>query len=156
MTRLGLHGRQEEKMLIRKFSDAECDMRPTSRCHFVLPPGAIGRLSAGVVEVEAGGTNESCEHTVWRQVFFILEGEGELIINRGERYPIASNMVCEIPYGAEHNVVASKAGPLRYLYVNDYSQPVLKAAADAAGDYGAIESAVHNDLETGLAKMSKL
>ena len=39
-------------MLIQKFSDAECDMRPTSKCHFVLPPGTIGRLSAGVVEVE--------------------------------------------------------------------------------------------------------
>ena len=140
-------------MLIQKFSDAECDMRPASKCHFVLSPGTIGRLSAGVVEVEPGGTNESCEHIVWRQVFFILEGEGELIINRQARYPIESNMVCEIPYAAEHTVVASKAGPLRYLYVNDYSQPVLKGSDDAVDDYRTIESAVHNDLETGLAKM---
>lgn len=143
-------------MLIQKFSDAECDMRPTSRCHFVLPPGNIGRLSAGVVEVKPGGTNESCEHTVWRQVFFILEGKGELIINRRARYAIEANMVCEIPYAAEHSVVASEAGPLRYLYVNDYSQPVLKGADDAAGNYSTIESAVHNDLETGLTKMTKL
>jgi len=73
-----------------------------------------------------------------------------------QRFLVSSEVKGMCFHGAEHTVVASKAGPLRYLYVNDYSQPVLKAAADAAGDYRAIESAVHNDLETGLAKMKKL
>ncbi len=142
-------------MLLQKFSDTKCEIRPTSKCHFVLPPGAIGRMSAGVVEVEPGGTNESCAHTVWRQVFFILEGEGTLIIDGEKSYPIEANMVCEIPYDAEHSVVASSAGPLRYLYVNDYSQPVLKGTDEAAASYHSIESEVHADLNSGLAKMSK-
>ncbi|NQT94677.1 MAG: cupin domain-containing protein [Lentisphaerae bacterium] len=134
-------------MLLQKFSDGECEVRPSSTCHFALPAGTIGRMSAGVVDVEPGGTNESCPHTVWRQVFFILEGEGSLIIDDDKSYPIEANMVCEIPYDAKHTVVASNASPLRYLFVNDYSQPVLKEAEEAATSYHGIESEVHADLD---------
>ncbi len=58
-------------------------------------------------------------------------------------------------YADEHSVVASKAGPLRCLYVNDYSQPALKGVDNAPGDYRIIKAAVHSDLEIGLAKMRK-
>ena len=141
-------------MLLHGFSDAGCETRPGSLCYFVLPPGQIGRLSAGLVEVSPGGFNDSCAHTAWRQVFFVIEGKGTMIIDGDKSFPIEANMVCEIPYNAEHRVVASSSGPLRYIYVNDYSRPVLQTKEEASADYKGIESDVHADLETGLAKMS--
>lgn len=142
-------------MLLQKFSDGECEIRPGSKCYFVLPPGEIGRLSAGLVEVSPGGTNDSCAHTAWRQVFFIIEGTGTLILDDEEVFPIEADMVCEIPYNAEHRVVASSAGPLRYIYINDYSHPVLESREDSIFSYKGVESEVHVDLERGLARMSK-
>lgn len=142
-------------MFLHKFSDGECEIRTDGRCYFVLPAGEIGRMSAGVVEVRPGGANDSCAHTAWRQVFFILEGKGTLIIDGDKSYPIESGMVCEIPFDAEHRVVASGAGPVRYLYVNDYSQPTLRDKDGAAAFYKGIESEVHADLAKGGAKMLK-
>ncbi|MBM4049187.1 MAG: cupin domain-containing protein [Planctomycetes bacterium] len=142
-------------MFIRGFKDAKLDVRPECVCYYCLPEGTIGRLSAGVVEIEPGGSSLSCAHTAWRQVFFILDGEGWLVLDGKKRGRVRKDMVVEIPYDVEHKVVASKSGPLRYLYVNDYSQPVLKTQPESAAAYAKIKPAAKADLHRGEAKMKE-
>ena len=142
-------------MFLKKFKDGKLDVRPEGDCYFVLPAGKIGRVSAGVVTIKPGGANYSCAHKKWRQIFFILEGKGELVIDGKKTYPIQADMVCEIPYDAEHKVVASKSGPLRYLYINDYSQPTLRLAKEAAAAYKKIKPKIKADLKRGQAKMKE-
>jgi len=142
-------------MFLRKFEDGKLDVRPEGDCYFVLPAGKIGRVSAGLVTIEPGGANYSCPHKKWRQVFFILEGKGTLVLDGKKRYPIHANMVCEIPYDAEHSVVASRSGPLRYLYINDYSQPTLRLAKEAAAAYKKIKPMIKADLAAGQARMKE-
>lgn len=142
-------------MFLRKFKDAKADVRPECICYYCLPEGKVGRLSAGMVEVEPGGASHSCAHTVWRQVFFIIEGKGWLVLDAKKRYPIEKDMVVEIPYDTEHKVIASKSGPLRYIYVNDYSQPVLKTAKEAAAEHKKVKPAATADLHRGEARMKE-
>ena len=142
-------------MFLRKFKDAKAEVRPECICYYCFPEGQIGRLSGGVVEIEPGGVSVSCAHTAWRQVFFILEGKGWLALDGKRRCRVEKDMVVEIPYDVEHKVTASKSGPLRYLYVNDYSQPVLKTAREAATDHKKIVRKAKADLHRGEAKMKE-
>ena len=142
-------------MFLRGFRDGKVDVRPECVCYYCLPEGMIGRLSAGVVEIEPGGTSHSCAHMAWRQVFFILDGKGWLVLNAKKRTRVEKDMVVEIPYDAEHKVVASKSGPLRYLYVNDYSQPVLRTAPQATAAHNKVKRAAKADLHRGEAKMKE-
>lgn len=105
----------------KKFIESEKEEREGSVCWFTLPKGVIGNISAGWVEVEPGGTNVSEGHTEWRQVFFFVEGEGKLLLEGMGEIEINSPMVVEIPYDVRHDAVASEKGPLKYLYVNNYS-----------------------------------
>jgi len=142
-------------MFLRKFRDGKADVRPECICYYCLPEGMIGRLSAGVVEIEPGGRSHSCAHAAWRQVFFILDGKGWLVLDAKKRYPVEKDMVVEIPYDAEHKVVASKSGPLRYLYVNDYSRPVLRTTPQAAAAHRKVKQGARADLHRGEAKMKE-
>jgi quercetin dioxygenase-like cupin family protein len=142
-------------MFLQRFKDGKADVRPECLCYYCLPEGTIGRLSGGVVEIEPGGRSLSCAHTAWRQVFFIIEGKGWLVLDGKKRYAVEKDMVVEIPYDVEHKVVASRSGPLRYLYVNDYSQPVLKTAGAAAAAHAKVKPAAKADLHRGEAKMKE-
>jgi len=109
---------------VKDFYETEKDVRPECVCHFILPKGEVGRISAGIVDIEPGGTSYSEAHTEWRQVFFIIEGTGTLIIDGTEQVRVGPNTVAEIPYNADHKLVADPGVKVRYLFVNDYSQPV--------------------------------
>lgn len=136
-------------MFTAKFYEAEKDVRPECVCHYCLPAGRIGRLGAGVVDVQPGGRAFSCRHTAWRQVYFILDGKGRIVIDGADEYPVEKDMVVEIPYDAEHKLVADESGPLRYLYVNDYSHPVLATEQEASADHERIHDECDRDLERG-------
>ena len=136
-------------MFIQKVYESEKDPRPESVCYYCLPAGKIGRLSAGVVDVDAGGRSFSCRHAAWRQVYFIIEGKGKLLIDGKHEYDVEENMIVEIPYDAEHKLTADESAPLRYLYLNDYSRPILKTEEDAETDHAEIEQECEEDLERG-------
>ncbi len=116
-------------MHLKKFRETAKEVRP--RCvHFdVLPKGAVGRISSGIVDVPAGGASLSDPHTQWRQVFFFIAGAGKLVLTAPDgkmsEIRIEKDMVAEIPYDTRHAVYADAGSPVTYLYVNDYSQPVL-------------------------------
>jgi len=145
--------RWEVEMYLKKYHEGKAEVRPECICYFILPAGKIGNLSAGVVEIEPGGRSFSCPHTAWRQVFFILDGKGYIQFDAKKRYPVKKDMVVEIPYDTEHKVVASKSGPLRYLFVNDYSQPVAKNARESTALYKKVAPLAKKDLRRGQAKM---
>ena len=136
-------------MFIRSFNKGELEKRAQCVCRFILPAGEIGHASAGVVDVEPGGISWSCKHTAWRQIFFILQGRGTITFDGKDKHRIRENMVVEIPYDAEHKVVASKSGPLRYLYVNDYGRPVLKNARQAKAEHRKVDKECEADLKRG-------
>lgn len=139
--------------MLKRFKDGKVDVRPECVCYYCLPAGKVGRVGAGVVEVEPGGSSYSCAHTAWRQVFFVLEGRGWLVLDAKKRYPIQKDMVVEIPYDVEHKVVASRSGKLRYLYINDYSQPVPRNSRESAQAYKKVKKLAEDDLIRGEKKM---
>ena len=115
-------------MRLKKFRETAKEIRP--RCvHFdILPKGAIGRISSGIVDVPPGGVSLSDPHTQWRQVFFFLSGSGKLVLTapdgKTSEHRIQKDVVAEIPYDTRHAVYADPDVPVTYLYVNDYSQLV--------------------------------
>jgi len=111
-------------MYVKGFYETEKDQRPECVCHFILPKGEVGRISGGIVDIEPGGTSYSEAHTDWRQVFFVIEGTGTLVIDDEDEYRLGPNTTAEIPYDADHKVIADPGVKLRYLFINDYSQPV--------------------------------
>ena len=113
-------------MYLTNFFKTEFENRPECVCWFILPKGKIGNLSAGQVTVQPGGSFLSKAHTEWRQVYFVIEGRGTLIIDGKHEYPVGPNTVAEIPYNADHEIRATHDGPLRYIYINDSSQPVQR------------------------------
>ena len=111
-------------MYVKDFYQTEKDVRPECVCYFILPKGAVGRISAGIVDIQPGGVSLSEAHTGWRQVFFVIEGTGTLVINGREKVRVGPNTVAEIPFDADHKVIADPGVKVRYLFVNDYSQPI--------------------------------
>ncbi len=136
-------------MFMGKFYESEKDVRPECVCYFCLPAGEVGRLAAGVIDIEPGGRSYSCRHSAWRQVYFIIEGKGKLVINARDEYEVEKDMVVEIPYDAEHKLVADPSGPLRYIYVSDYSRPLLKTKHEAAAEHDTVEAECEEDLRRG-------
>ncbi len=135
-------------MFVGKFYEGEKDVRRECICHYVLPAGKVGNLSAGIVDIGPGGSSFSCAHTAWRQVFFIIEGKGKLVLDAKDECPVEANMVLEIPYNCEHKVVAHESGRLRYLYVNDYSRPVLKNGEESTAAHAKIKAECEEDLKS--------
>ena len=111
-------------MYVREFYETEKDVRPECICYFILPKGVAGQLSAGIVDIQPGGTSYSEAHTEWRQVFFVIEGTGTLVIGGERKIRVGPDTVAEIPYDADHKLIADPGVKVRYLFVNDYSQPV--------------------------------
>ena len=142
-------------MFIKSFYDGEKEVRPECVCHFVLPAGKIGHISSGVVDIDPGGRSFSCAHTAWRQVFFILEGKGKIVLDAKDEMPVEKDMVVEIPYDCEHKVVADESGPLRYLFINDYGRPVLKDEKEATKAHDAIDPECQADLQRGESIMKE-
>ncbi|OGS21661.1 MAG: hypothetical protein A2252_11695 [Elusimicrobia bacterium RIFOXYA2_FULL_39_19] len=140
-------------MFKKVFKNSKKDIRPSCICYHCLPAGEIGRLGGGIVEIKTGGVSYSCAHKAWRQVFFILDGNGWLVLDAKKRCRVSKNMVVEIPYDTEHKIIADKNNSLRYLFINDYSQPVLKNKKSAHAQYIKIKRLVKKDLHNGEAKM---
>ena len=111
-------------MYVAKFNQTEVEERPECKCYHILPKEIIANLEAGVVITDPGGVSLSEAHTEWRQVFFMLEGRGTLILNQEEEIRVEPNMVIEIPYNKVHKIKADEGVSIRYLYVNDYSKPL--------------------------------
>lgn len=117
-------------MYLTKFYETEKEDRPECVCHYILPKDKVGRLGGGIVDIQPGGTSYSKAHTEWRQIFFILEGTGTLVLTGPEgkvtERRVQADMVAEIPFNSDHKVVADKGVRMRYLYINDFSQPLVK------------------------------
>ena len=113
-------------MYVKNFFETQFENRDECVCWFILPKGEIGRLSAGCVVVQPGGSFTSFGHTEWRQVYFVVEGTGTLQIDGKKKLRVKPNMVFEIPYDAVHKISADLDGPVKYIYINDDSRPVLK------------------------------
>lgn len=64
-------------------------------------------------------------------------------------------MVVEIPYDAEHKLVADRSDLLRYIYINDYSRPVLNTPGKAAAEYKTVEAECEEDIRRGQSMWLK-
>ena len=115
-------------MYLKQYQETALEVRPSCVNYDVLPKGIVGKLAAGLVNIQPGGTSYSDPHTEWRQVFFILSGSGKLLLSDPKgvtsEVRILADTVVEIPYDTTHTVIADPGVAMRYLYVNDYSKPV--------------------------------
>jgi mannose-6-phosphate isomerase-like protein (cupin superfamily) len=68
--------------------------------------------SLAEASLPAGGTTERHYHALSEEIYFILEGEGELEID-GERRLVGPGDAALIPRGARHAITATM--PLRFL-----------------------------------------
>ena len=106
--------------------------------------GAVGRaigarkLGYNVTAVPPGKRAFPCHnHTVNEEMFFVLEGTGEIRIGEA-RYPIRAGDVIACPPGGEdtaHQIVNTGGSELKYLAVSTMSRPEVVEYPDS-GKFG--------------------
>ena len=72
----------------------------------------VQNQSLAEARVPAGGRTERHYHKVLEELYFILEGAGEIELN-GERRTVGAGDAILIPPGAWHTIMATE--PLRFL-----------------------------------------
>lgn len=93
---------------------------PQESCVWVelLPADVAPHISGALVEIPAGGVNNSKTHFDMAQVYFLLEGSGTFVLD-SEEFEVEAESVIEVPVGLPHAMRADKGQPIRYLYIND-------------------------------------
>jgi mannose-6-phosphate isomerase-like protein (cupin superfamily) len=79
-----------------------------------LPTGGTSRHSVAEATLAPGQATERHYHRESEEVYFLLEGEGELELG-AERGPVRAGDAIPIPPGTWHTLVNTGAGPLRLL-----------------------------------------
>jgi mannose-6-phosphate isomerase-like protein (cupin superfamily) len=79
-----------------------------------LPTGGTVNQSLAEASLEPGQATERHYHAETEEIYFVLEGEGELELD-GERTPVRPGDAVPIPPGARHQIVNVGQGQLRIL-----------------------------------------
>lgn len=86
----------------------------TIRSLLDLGTAPVRNQSLAEATVEAGASTERHYHRESEELYYVLEGEGEMELD-GERAPVGPGDAVLIPPGAWHEIRASLDGPLRFL-----------------------------------------
>ncbi|MFC1619605.1 cupin domain-containing protein [Candidatus Neomarinimicrobiota bacterium] len=90
---------------------------PTHRNDLVMDRREAANSEVFVVILEPGQAPPLHKHNDTEQIFYILEGKGDLIIE-DKRYPVNPGDVVRIPPSTYHSIQASGDGDLRYLAID--------------------------------------
>lgn len=72
-----------------------------------------------IVVIEPGGAPPLHQHDDTEQIFYVLQGQGELEIGAEEaRFPVTPGDVVRIPVAAPHAIHCTGSEPLRYLAID--------------------------------------
>lgn len=86
----------------------------TIRSLLDLATAPVRNQSLAEATVEAGAATQRHFHRESEEIYYVVEGEGELELD-GERAAIGPGAAVLIPPGAWHEIRASEAGSLRFL-----------------------------------------
>jgi mannose-6-phosphate isomerase-like protein (cupin superfamily) len=86
----------------------------TIRSLLDLGTAPVCNQSLAEATVAAGASTERHYHRESEEIYYVVEGEGELDVD-GERAAVGPGDAVLIPPGAWHQIRASDAGPLRFL-----------------------------------------
>jgi mannose-6-phosphate isomerase-like protein (cupin superfamily) len=86
----------------------------TIRSLLDLGTAPVRNQSLAEATVEPGAATERHYHRESEEIYYVVEGEGELQLD-GERARVGPGDAVLIPPGAWHEVRASPDGPLRFL-----------------------------------------
>ena len=90
---------------------------PTHTNDLVLDRADAETSEVFIVVLEEGEAPPPHKHNDTEQVFYILEGQGHLLIEADAACEVSPGDVVRIPPGTRH-AVAAQNGPLRYLAVD--------------------------------------
>jgi len=111
-----------------------------ARMGMIGPKIGAQKLGYNITEVPPGKRAFPFHHhRVNEEMFFVLEGSGEVRIG-GETYPIrAGDIIACPPGGAEvsHQIINSSAAPLRYLAISTKLSPEIAEYPDS-GKFGVL------------------
>jgi mannose-6-phosphate isomerase-like protein (cupin superfamily) len=93
---------------------------PTHAADLVMDRSEARTSEAFVVVLQRGQAPPLHIHHDTEQVFFVLQGSGELQIGAddGERFPVSAGDLVRIPPGTWHRILCQSSEPLRYLSVD--------------------------------------
>jgi mannose-6-phosphate isomerase-like protein (cupin superfamily) len=86
----------------------------TIRSLLDLGTAPVRNQSLAEATVAAGASTERHCHRESEEIYYVVEGQGELELD-GERAAVGPGDAVLIPPGAWHQVRASETGPLRFL-----------------------------------------
>lgn len=104
-------------MIVRSLAEAEAFTTAdgsTIRELFGLPTGGTANQSLAEATLEPGQSTQRHYHAASEEIYFVLEGAGELELD-GERRRLGVGEAAAIPPGAWHEIRAGEDGPLRFL-----------------------------------------
>jgi mannose-6-phosphate isomerase-like protein (cupin superfamily) len=79
-----------------------------------LPTAAVRNQSLAEATLPPGGATQRHHHRETEEIYYIVEGSGEMEIN-GERAHVTPGDAILIPPGAWHEIRADAGGELRFL-----------------------------------------
>jgi mannose-6-phosphate isomerase-like protein (cupin superfamily) len=86
----------------------------TIRSLLDLSTAPVRNQSLAEATLPAGFATQRHHHKDSEEIYYVVEGEGELELD-GERAAVGPGDAVLIPPGAWHEIRASEAGPLRFL-----------------------------------------
>ena len=104
-------------MEIRSLADAEPFVTAdgsTIRELFGRPTGGVEHQSLAEATLAPGQATQRHYHRASEEIYFVLDGEGEMELD-GERRPVGAGDAVAIPAGAWHELRAEGDRPLRIL-----------------------------------------
>ncbi|MDX6518325.1 MAG: hypothetical protein QOF50_1171 [Gaiellaceae bacterium] len=104
-------------MDVRSLADAESFVTAdgsTIRELFGLPTGGVEHQSLAEATLAPGQVTQRHYHRVSEEIYFVLDGEGEMDVD-GEKRRVSAGDAVAIPAGAWHELRAEGDRPLRIL-----------------------------------------
>ncbi|MDX6543377.1 MAG: hypothetical protein QOK32_980 [Gaiellaceae bacterium] len=104
-------------MDVRSLADAESFVTAdgsTIRELFGLPTGGVEHQSLAEATLAPGQVTQRHYHRVSEEIYFVLDGEGEMDVD-GEKRRVSAGDAVAIPAGAWHELGAEGDRPLRIL-----------------------------------------
>jgi mannose-6-phosphate isomerase-like protein (cupin superfamily) len=93
---------------------------PTHSADLVMDRSEARTSEAFVVVLQRGEAPPLHIHHDTEQVFFVLQGQGELQVgpDEGRRFPVSAGDLVRIPPGTWHRILCQSSEPLQYLSVD--------------------------------------
>ncbi len=93
---------------------------PTQFTDLVMDRSEAEASEVFIVELQPGQAPPVHKHDETEQVFFILEGQGILQIDREQEHPVSPGDVVRIPPHTWHSIRATGDATLRYLAIDAF------------------------------------